>query len=75
MKPSAVSLTVHIILQFAENCAIKIEQNFKSLPLTMKNKEFPTCRSRINVVHPMLTICFKSFTAEYAILLDRNETV
>ena len=22
-----------------------------------------------------ITICFKSFTAEYAILLDRNETV
>lgn len=75
MKSFAVSFIVYIILQFVENCVIKIEQNFKLLFLIMKNKEFLICRLRINVVYLMLIICFKFFIVEYVILLDRNEIV
>lgn len=63
MKLSAVTLTVHITLQYAQNCVIKIEQNFKAFPLTIENK-VSTLHSRTNVVKPMLTICLKSYAKD-----------
>lgn len=64
MKLSEVILTERISLRFAQSCASKIEQNIKPLPLPVENK-VSTRHPRINVLGPMLTIPFKSYTAVY----------
>lgn len=52
----------HLTLQCAQNCVIKVEQSFKSLPLTMENKEVSALHLRTNVVDPILIVCLKSYS-------------